>query len=282
MGETSPLSGHDDEKFGTLTMTAALALPTLLTILSAIAFLILERARPGRELPNAPGWYGRALLINACQIGITLSTAAIWTKLFGSASLFHLAALQIPLLEGFIGWFVGTFFFYWWHRIRHMNGWWVLFHQIHHSPARIETITSFYKHPVEILADSALAAAILYPLLGSSLEGALWFNFFAATGEFFYHSNFKSPRWLKYIIQTPELHSVHHELDVHKYNFADLPIWDRLFGTYRDADDFAPACGFPNHNERHLSAMLLFRDVYNHRSVQEPKEPALATSRKAL
>ncbi len=151
----------------------------------------------------------------------------------------------MPLLEGFIGWFVGTFFFYWWHRVRHMNGWWQLFHQVHHSPARIEAITSFYKHPVEILVDSALAAAVMYPLLGCSLEGALWFNFFAATGEFFYHSNFKSPPWLKYIIQTPELHSVHHELDVHRYNFADLPIWDRMFGTYRDTDSFAPACGFP-------------------------------------
>jgi sterol desaturase/sphingolipid hydroxylase (fatty acid hydroxylase superfamily) len=245
-------------------MTAALATPTLLIIISAIIFLILERVRPGRELPNAPGWYGRALLVNAGQIAITFSTATVWTKLFGSASLFKLAALQMPLLEGFIGWFVGTFFFYWWHRIRHMNGWWQLFHQVHHSPARIEAITSFYKHPVEILVDSALAAAVMYPLLGCSLEGALWFNFFAATGEFFYHSNFKSPPWLKYFIQTPELHSVHHELDVHRYNFADIPLWDRLFGTYRDADTFAAACGFPDHNERHLGKMLLFRDVYNY------------------
>jgi hypothetical protein len=36
-----------------------------------------------------------------------------------------------------------------------------------------------------------------------------------------------------------------------------------MFGTYRDTDSFAPACGFPNHNERHLGEMLLFRDVYN-------------------
>ena len=56
---------------------------------------------------------------------------------------------------------------------------------------------------------------------------------------------------------------MHHELDVHQYNFADLPLWDRMFGTYRDTDRFAPACGFPHHNERHLGKMLLFRDVYN-------------------
>ena len=169
----------------------------------------------------------------------------------------------MPVADGFIGWFVGTFFFYWWHRVRHLDGFWHLFHQVHHSPSRIEALTSFYKHPLEILADSALAAAVLYALLGVSLEGALWFNFFAATGEFFYHSNVKTPRWLRYVIQTPELHSIHHQLNVHKYNFADLPIWDRLFGTYKDAEAFAKRCGFPGEAERKLGRMLIFKDVYN-------------------
>jgi sterol desaturase/sphingolipid hydroxylase (fatty acid hydroxylase superfamily) len=237
-----------------------LALPTIFTVLAAIAFFTLERVAPGRELPNSRGWYGRAVLVNLAQIGITLGTNTLWLKLFSGASLVSLASLKLPVLEGFIGWFVGTFFFYWWHRIRHIKGFWEIFHQVHHSPARIEAITSFYKHPIEILADSA---AILYLLLGCSLEGALWFNFFAATGEFFYHANFKSPRWLKYFIQTPELHSVHHEIDVHHYNYSDIPLWDRLFGTYRDADEFVAQCGFPRHNERKLMGMLMFRNVYN-------------------
>lgn len=240
-----------------------IALPTIFTLIAATFFMTLERARPGRELPNAPGWYGRAIFVNLTQIAITLLTNKLWIAAFSGVSVFHLAHLKMPVLEGFIGWFVGTFFFYWWHRIRHMSGFWQVFHQVHHSPARIEAITSFYKHPVEILADSALAAMILYFLLGASLQGALWFNCCAATGEFFYHSNFRAPRWLKYFIQTPELHSIHHALDVHKYNFADLPIWDRLFGTYKDADDFAAQCGFPRHNERQLGRMLMFKDVYN-------------------
>lgn len=244
----------------------SLIFTSLLIVLAAVAFMTLERLAPGRELPNAPGWYGRALVMTLFQVGITLATSGLWIHLFGTASLFDLRALQSPALEGFASWFVGTFFFYWWHRIRHMKGWWVLFHQVHHSPARIETITSSYKHPIEILADSALAAAILLPLLGSSIEGSMWFNLFAAIGEFFYHSNFKSPRWLKYVIQTPEMHSLHHELGVHAGNYGDLPIWDRLFGTYRDADAFAPQCGFPRNNERHLVRMLLFQDVYDRRS----------------
>ncbi|WP_315834316.1 sterol desaturase family protein [Bradyrhizobium prioriisuperbiae] len=244
----------------------SLILTSLLIVLAAIAFMTLERLAPGRELPNAPGWYGRALLIALFQVGITLATCRLWIHLFGNASLFDLRALQSPVLEGFASWFIGTFFCYWWHRIRHMNGWWVLFHQVHHSPARIGTITSFYKHPIEILADGALAAVILFPLLGCSIEGSMWFNMFAAVGEFFYHSNFKSPRWLKYVIQTPEMHSLHHELGIHAGNYGDLPIWDRLFGTYREADQFAPQCGFPRNNERHLARMLLFQDVYDRRS----------------
>jgi sterol desaturase/sphingolipid hydroxylase (fatty acid hydroxylase superfamily) len=240
-----------------------LALPTVCTLIAAATFLALEQIAPGREQPHPRTWYLRALLINLAQVAITFSTNRLWAGLFSGYSLVSLANLQWPIMEGFIGWFVGTFFFYWWHRLRHTNGFWQVFHQIHHSPARIEAFTSFYKHPLEILADSALAAMILYLVLGSSLEGALWFNFFAATGEFFYHSNFKSPWRLKYFIQTPELHSIHHQRDVHNFNFGDIPIWDRLFGTYRDTDSFAESCGFPRDNERKLTHMLVFRDVYD-------------------
>jgi len=241
---------------------ATFAFPTICTMIAAAVFLLLERLAPGRKLPHAPGWYGRAILINVVQAAITFATNRLWLSFFSGVSLFDLAALLSPVFQGFIGWLVGTFFFYWWHRLRHVRGFWIIFHQIHHSPARIEAMTAFYKHPVEILADSALAALVLYPLLGCSLEGALWFNFFAAAGELFYHSNIRTPCWVRYFIQTPELHSIHHQLDLHYFNFADLPLWDRLFGTYRDAERFATECGFPRHNERHLVRMLLFKDVY--------------------
>lgn len=244
-------------------MLLRLTLPTLLTMAATVFFLALERLAPGRPLPHVQGWYWRALAINLVQLLLTLSLNQVFVRVFDGPSLFHLAAWQSPALEGLTVWFVGTFFFYWWHRLRHQNGFWRIFHQIHHSPARIEAFTSFYKHPLEILSDSLLAGLVMYPLLGVSLAGAFWNNFFAATAEYLYHANFKSPRWLRYFIQTPELHSVHHELDVHRYNFSDLPLWDRLFGTYRDATDFAKACGFPRNNERHLLDMLRFRDVYD-------------------
>ena len=240
-----------------------MTLPTILTIFSTAAFFVFERLLPGRPLPHVSGWYSRALLVNFAQLGITLSTARLWIEIFGPRSLFSLAAWDNPLLEGFVGWFIGTFMFYWWHRLRHQKGFWRVFHQVHHSPSRIEVLTSFYKHPVEILTNSILSAAIVFPFLGCSLLGTFWYNFFAATGEYFYHANFRSPKWLRYLIQTPELHSIHHHLDVHNYNYSDLPIWDRIFGTYKDTTQFVPNCGFPERNEEQLAAMLLFKDVYN-------------------
>ncbi|MCW2798487.1 sterol desaturase family protein [Nocardioides sp.] len=240
-----------------------MALPSILIVAVTILFLVLERLFPGRALPQSQGWYWRVLFINFVQLAITLSTMRLWIELFGSMSVFRFSAWNLPVAEGLAGWVVGTFVFYWWHRVRHRDGFWLVFHQLHHSPSRIEALTSFYKHPVEILADSVLSALVLYPLLGCSLMGAFWYNFFAACGEYFYHANIRTPKWIRFLIQTPELHSVHHQFDVHRYNFSDIPIWDRIFGTYRDTTDFVDRCGFPAGAETRIGAMLFFKDVYH-------------------
>ena len=193
---------------------------------------------------------------------ITLATARLWIEIFGEISLFKICNWQSQILQGLFAWFIGTFFFYWWHRVRHLKGFWLIFHQIHHSPSRIEAMTSFYKHPIEILSDAILSTLILYPLLGCSMMGAFWYNCFAGIGEYLYHSNIKTPKWFRYFIQTPELHSIHHQFGVHKYNFGDIPIWDRIFGTYKDTTEFAERCGFPKNAENKLKEMLLFKDVY--------------------
>jgi sterol desaturase/sphingolipid hydroxylase (fatty acid hydroxylase superfamily) len=238
-----------------------LTTPSIFLIFATIFFLLWERLYPGRQLPKVKGWYLRAFAVNLAQLAITLATARIWITLFGQHSLFHLSNLQNPILEGIIGWLTGTFFFYWWHRFRHTRLLWYIFHQVHHSPSRIEVATSFYKHPIEILSDSILTAAVLYPFLGCSMMGVFWNNFFAAIAEYFYHANIKTPGWIRYFIQTPELHSIHHQYDVHFFNFSDLPIWDRMFGTYRDATEFADRCGFKEQSENRLLTMLIFKAV---------------------
>jgi sterol desaturase/sphingolipid hydroxylase (fatty acid hydroxylase superfamily) len=139
--------------------------------------------------------------------------------------------------------------------VRHLRGFWVVFHQAPHSPARIEALTAFYKHPVEIDGQRAGGRRHI-PAARKFARGRALVQFFCRGGRVLLS------REHQYFIQTPELHSIHHQLDVHHYNHADLPLWDGLFGTYRDADTFAARCGFPRNNERQLGRMLLFRDVY--------------------
>ena len=229
----------------------------------AALFMTAERILPGRELPIVPHWYLRAALLNSCQLGIIVLAGYTWNRWFMGWSMLSIADQMPSILQGFFSWFVGTFVFYWWHRLRHGSRWcWLVFHQIHHSPARIEMLTAFYKHPLEIAVNSIIASAIIYLVLGGSLQAAAWFNIFAAAGEMFYHSNLRTAHWLGYFIQRPEHHSIHHEVDVHDFNYGDITWWDRLFGTFRDADKFASRCGFPNDTEQSLIPMFAFTDVY--------------------
>jgi sterol desaturase/sphingolipid hydroxylase (fatty acid hydroxylase superfamily) len=238
-------------------------IPVALILAATAIFFFAERMLPGRELPEAPGWYSRATFLNLSQVGIVLLAGVAWNQWLQHWSVFHVSRSMPALLQGLLGWFIGTFVFYWWHRARHdSNFLWRVCHQIHHSPARIELLTAFYKHPLEIACDSIIASALMFSFLGASPEAGAWFNVFAVFGEYFYHSNLRTPRWVGYFLQRPEHHSIHHQLDVHQFNYGDITWWDRLFGTFREADDFAPQCGFPDGHEKNLGRMLAFRDNY--------------------
>jgi len=238
-------------------------IPMAIIVAATVLFFVVERAFPGRELPEAPGWYARAAFLNICQVGVVLLAGIAWNRWLQHYSLFHISNTMPPFAQGLLAWFIGTFVFYWWHRARHdSNFLWRVCHQIHHSPSRIELLTAFYKHPLEIAADSMLASALIFSLLGGSVEAGMWFNVFAVVGEYFYHSNLKTPHWVGYFLQRPEHHSIHHQLDLHGFNYGDITWWDRLFGTFREADEFAAQCGFPNGHEKHLDRMLLFKDSY--------------------
>ena len=52
----------------------------------------------------------------------------------------------------------------------------------------------------------------------------------------FQHANLNTPRWLAWLIQRPEAHSIHHA--VHGWNYSDFPLWDIVFGSYRAAAGF--------------------------------------------
>ncbi|MBC8041959.1 MAG: sterol desaturase family protein, partial [Rhizobacter sp.] len=206
---------------------------------------VLERIIPGWKLPKVATWTFRVLIINAAQIAIVLVAGITWEKWFSSWSVFHLSEFVSPVVGGIIAYIIATFIFYWWHRWRHeVDFLWKGFHQIHHSPQRLEVITSFYKHPLEMTVNSIIGSLLVYTFLGLNLEGGAIYTFCTAIGEFFYHTNVKTPRWIGYFFQRPEMHRIHHEYGKHKNNYGDIVWWDMMFGTYENPKEFTTSCGF--------------------------------------
>jgi sterol desaturase/sphingolipid hydroxylase (fatty acid hydroxylase superfamily) len=227
-----------------------------------LAFIILERIIPDQKLPHVKGWWTRVIIINCAQLGIIFLGAYTWDKWFLEISVFELGSKIPAVLGGLISYLIITFVFYWWHRLRHdINALWVTFHQLHHSAQRIEAVTSFYKHPLEIIADSLLIAAVNHTFLGIGMEGAAWTLLYTAVAEYFYHMNIRTPHWLGYIFQRPEMHRVHHERNRHYKNFSDIPLWDMLFGTFENPPVNNKLCGFRPEREEKFLTMLMFRNV---------------------
>ena len=232
----------------------------------AVCFL-LERLIPGWRLPSVKTWPVRVLLINGVQLGVVLLAGVTWERWLSAWSLFALSERLGALGGGLVAYVIATFVFYWWHRWRHeVDALWLGFHQIHHSPRRIEVITSFYKHPGEMVVNSIMGSLLVYTLLGLSPQAGAVYTACTALGEFFYHTNVTTPRWVGFVFQRPEMHRIHHQYGRHKNNYGDIVWWDMLFGTYENPARFTATCGFDPDREERLPEMLRYRDV--HRTVE--------------
>lgn len=236
----------------------------LITILAIFVFCFcLERVLPGWRLPRVRTWPVRVLAINAIQLGVVLLAGITWERWLSGSSILHLSRHVPPGVGGLIAYFIATFVFYWWHRWRHESAvLWRGFHQIHHSPQRLEVITSFYKHPGEMVANSIIGSLLVYSVLGLSLAAGAAYTFCTAIGEFFYHTNVKTPRWVGLVFQRPEMHRIHHQYGRHKNNYGDITWWDMLFGTYENPKEWRDTCGFDREKEEQLLPMLAYQDVH--------------------
>lgn len=233
----------------------------LSVIAAALAMLVIEQLRPARPWPRVRTWWPRALAINACQIGLVFVAGATWDRWLRGASLLSIRDLGRPA-EFAIGYAAYVLWLYWGHRARHRFGvLWRWLHQLHHSPARIEILAAFYKHPLEIVVESILGAALLYAVLGVSPGAALVITNLSGVLGLFYHWNVATPRWLGYLVQRPESHCVHHEQGVHAYNYSELPIIDMAFGTFRNPARFEGRCGLGDDREQRFGGLLAGCDV---------------------
>jgi sterol desaturase/sphingolipid hydroxylase (fatty acid hydroxylase superfamily) len=151
---------------------------------------------------------------------------------------------------------------YWYHRAAHRFDWlWRATHQMHHSAESVEALGAYYLHPLDTALFSTWSALVFFPLLGLGPVAAAVASAFLAFNAVFQHANIRTPRWVGFLVQRPESHGVHHERGVHRFNYADLPLWDVVFGTFRNPAQWAGQGGFYVGASSRLAEMLVGRDV---------------------
>jgi sterol desaturase/sphingolipid hydroxylase (fatty acid hydroxylase superfamily) len=163
---------------------------------------------------------------------------------------------------------VGEFFGYWLHRASHRTLLWRAYHQVHHSAERIDIYGSAFIHPLELVVSGVVGSFVSTVLLGVTPNAAALAGLAGIFLAMFQHLNVKTPVWLGYIVQRPESHSIHHQRGHHASNYANLPIYDLVFGTFKNPELFAADAGFYPGASGRILEMMVGLDVSVPRSDQ--------------
>jgi sterol desaturase/sphingolipid hydroxylase (fatty acid hydroxylase superfamily) len=234
--------------------------------LFALALFVLEHVIPAHPIKPKLNWYIRAGTVTAFQLFVVMAVENLWQSWNGGVSLFHLGGALNPWVGSLLAYFIFTFVVYWWHRLRHSsNTLWRVFHQFHHSPERIQTLTAYYMHPLDMFVSLTISNIILFPLLGLGADDGAIYTLITGAAGLLIHANIKLPRKVGYVFQTPEMHRLHHKRGHHKHNFSDITWWDMMFGTYLNPHESVAQCGFSDELERDLVPLLLGRKLPNNK-----------------
>lgn len=113
-------------------------------------------------------------------------------------------------------------------------------HRMHHTDLDIDVTTGNRFHPLEIMISLLIKLAAV-AAIGAPAIAVVIFEVILNAAAQFNHGNIKIPlavdRWLRLLLVTPDMHRVHHSVIVRETNSNfgfNIPLWDRIFGTYRE------------------------------------------------
>jgi sterol desaturase/sphingolipid hydroxylase (fatty acid hydroxylase superfamily) len=112
-------------------------------------------------------------------------------------------------------------------------------HRVHHADLDYDLTTGSRFHSIEIVLSMLVKFATI-AVLGPPVVAVVIFEVILSSAAMFNHGNIRLPagvdRVLRWFIVTPDMHRVHHSVQVDETNSNfgfNLPWWDRLLGTYR-------------------------------------------------
>jgi sterol desaturase/sphingolipid hydroxylase (fatty acid hydroxylase superfamily) len=224
-----------------------------------------EAIRPARRFPTVPywAWIGLATILVLLAINhlVEILIPEEWIRRYALIDARSWGVVESVAL----GVLTVSFVDYWFHRAEHRFAILWRIHQLHHSPDRVDLPGFVYTHPLEVLLLSLQGILVNRFVFHLSPAAFLIAGACSSFCFMFQHWNVRTPRWAGYVVQRPESHCIHHQVNHHASNYSNLPIWDLLFGTFQNPERFDGKVGFTRGRGRRLLEMLLLRDV--HRSV---------------
>ncbi|MDR3509860.1 MAG: sterol desaturase family protein [Caulobacteraceae bacterium] len=205
-------------------------------------------------------------MILILSLGISLLSGAYlhnWIKQHAGVSL-SLAWMSIPAqCVAFFA--IYSFLDYWTHRVDHSRHFWPL-HRFHHAAEDFCVFTAVRVHPA--VFTSVIITTIPAGLLQVSPAALIDVNLFVMALRFVIHSRINSNfGWVgRYLLQSPVHHRLHHILDMTQPvgHFSLVPLWDRMFGTWRGEADQSLVIGVDTpYQHGAWLAPDLFRDYFD-------------------
>ncbi len=142
------------------------------------------------------------------------------------------------------GWFVGSIclailihdtYFYWTHRLMHLPRLFPLFHRVHHLSNNPSPWAAYSFGPAEAVVQSGIfpLTVMILPMhpvaFGLFMLWQILVNVLGHSG-FEFHPKFLMHTPLRFILNTPTHHVMHHEKMRGNYGL-NFNLWDRLMGT---------------------------------------------------
>lgn len=138
---------------------------------------------------------------------------------------------------------------------------WRWVHQLHHAPQRLDAPGAVVFTPWEMVLNIVVFQLVVVLVLGLDPLAAAIVGYVSVFYGLFQHFNIATPRWLGWLIQRPESHGVHHRRGLHAYNYSDFPLWDLLWGTFRNPQVFNGEVGFEGPEPPALAPLMVGRDA---------------------
>jgi sterol desaturase/sphingolipid hydroxylase (fatty acid hydroxylase superfamily) len=237
------------------------AIVALMIPLTWLAMVGIEALGTGRPWPAIRLWRTKGAAFLAMVLALNALLPALLPPSIAAHHLFDVASLGLvpSVVIGFLMLSLGNALL---HRAYHrFDPLWRWVHQLHHAPQRLDIPGAAVFTPWEVTLNIAMFQLVIVFLLGLDPLAAAIVGYIAVFYGMFQHFNIRTPQWLGFVIQRPESHGVHHRRGFHASNYSDLPLWDMLWGTFRNPKEYRGEVGFEGNDATRMAPMFVGRDA---------------------